>query len=712
MMKEMKRMFKYFGFALAVAAGISCSGEGVLPEPVLEDGCIMIDVSSMPHTKAISADDLASRGAEAYVNHIDLFIFGEQEDGPSVYHERFSYSSPADPDTKALGVNKSRFVSGKEYDVYVIANSTESVESMAAVAGIDGLNALVQTDEFVYFTGLDEENVPEAFLMDWNGKKILNPAGQETEDITLEAELTRAAAKVVVELFEGTDGSVAVEFLTPDNTHVYHYRNLPYSTAVLSGISHSPELKSTVGHQINDYVKWDTEAEGETPNISVIGYVYAYDYSAQPMDKHTSLVVNIPIKIGADQYPANYYKIPLTNKLKFERNKMYRIKAKVNAPGAQTSFDPIEVEDLTYDVIDWADDIAVSVGGEMNKPQYLQLNTDHVDMYNVNEDASSLSFTSSSEITITLDRAYFIDYLDRERNLTGSLFSSIKAAAQPGVLNGNITITSPFINPDSHGNAIRYMEFTVKNKTGQTAKFTVSQYPTLYIDNVLGLYSYREDFSDRISGVSWSSNRWNYTNTASQGSFFASKVAVAGSGGNYSIRYANWNDGSYTSGTSLSMFNNPRMYHVHITATSKDYIVAKPKLDADGYTAATTENSRLVSPSFLIASQLGATETGGSYGGSGGVSIEKARRHCKEYMEVATDGTVYKDWRLPTKEEIDIISGHQHISDAMAEVLNGSHYYCAYNPEYETASDPNWKYTVRNIGTSNSTHVRCVHDSF
>lgn len=712
MMKEMKRMFRYFGFALAVAAGISCSEVGTIPEPVMEEGSIMIDVSSMPHTKALSADDLASKGAEAYVNHIDIFVFGQQEDGTAVYHERFSYASPADPDTKALGIKKSQFVSGDEYDVYVIANSTASVASMAAITGVDGLKSLVQTDEFVHFTGLDQENVPEAFLMDWYGKVVLNPAGKETEDITLEAALTRAAAKIVVELFEGSNGSVAVEFLSPDNTHIYHFRNLPYSTAVLSGVSHSPSIRSTTGHQLNDYIKWNKDAEGDVPQISITGYVYAYDYSTQPMDKHTSLVVNIPARIGEDEYKSNYYKIPLTNRLKFERNKMYKIKAKVNAPGAQTSFDPIEVKDLTYDVKDWGEDIAISVGGDMNKPQYLQLNTDHVDMYNVNEDASSLSFTSSSEITITLDRAYFIDYLDREQNLTGSLFNSIKATAEAGTLNGNITITSPFINPDTHGNAIRFMEFTVTNETGQTEKFTVSQYPTLYIDNVLGLYSYREDFSGETSGVSWSSNRWTYYDSASQGSFFASKVAVAGYGGSYSIRYANWDNGRYTSGSSLNMFNNPRMYFVHITATSKDYIVAKPKLDADGYTAATAENSRLVSPSFLIASQLGATETGGGYGGSGGVSIEKARRHCKEYMEVAADGTVYKDWRLPTKEEIDIISGHQHISDAMAEVLNGSHYYCAYNPEYETASDPNWKYTVRNIGSSNSTHVRCVHDSF
>ena len=723
MMKGMKIIFKYISMALAVIAGASCTSEVILPEPV--EGSIMIDVSSMPHTKALDADELASTGAEAYVNHIDLFIFGEQKEGQTVYHERFSYTSPADPETKALAVNKSQFVSGQQYDIYVIANSTASVENMAVIADAEDLETLVQTDEYVYFTGLDEENVPEAFLMDWNAGHVLNPTGKEAENELLEVTLTRAAAKIVVELFEGTNGSVPVEFQTPDNTHIYHYRNLPYSTSVLAGIPHSPALRSTAGHQINDYVKWNKDAEGSltiadgkatvtgNPQISVTGYVYAYDYKSQPMDRHTSLVVNIPINIGGDEYASNYYKIPLTNGLKFERNKMYRIRASINAPGAQTSFDPIEVEDLTYDVSAWGEDIVVSVGGELNKPQYLQLNTDHVDMYNVNEDASSLSFTSSSEITITLDRAYFIDYLDREQNLTGTLFNSIKASAEAGALNGNITITSPFINPDTHENAIRFMEFTVTNETGQTEKFTVSQYPTLYIDNVLGLYSYREDFSGETSGVSWSGNRWTYYDSASQGSFFASKVAVASNGGSYSIRYANWDNGRYTSGTSLTMFNNPRMYFVHITATSKDYIVAKPKLDADGYTAATAENSRLVSPSFLIASQLGATETSGSYGGStGGVSIEKAKRHCKEYMEVAADGTVYKDWRLPTKEEIDIISGHQHISDAMAEVLNGSHYYCAYNPEYETASDPNWKYTVRDIGTSNSTHVRCVHDSF
>ena len=89
-------------------------------------------------------------------------------------------------------------------------------------------------------------------------------------------------------------------------------------------------------------------------------------------------------------------------------------------------------------------------------------------------------------------------------------------------------------------------------------------------------------------------------------------------------------------------------------------------------------------------------------------------------MEV-TDGKVYKDWRLPTKAEIDIIEKHQHTSPAMAEVLNGSHYYCAYNPEYEQYTDPDnpnysqrkdWIYTVRDIGSSGSVHVRCVHDAY
>lgn len=754
MMKEyMKKSLKYFIMALVVAAGTSCTEDIILPDQDLENGSIMLDVSSKPHTKSLTDEDLASKGPEAYVTHIDLYIFGEQtEASENVYYERFTYSSPAQPDVKALGAKKSQFKSGQGYDVYVIANSTASAADLAAVATAADLEALVQTDEYVYFTGLDQENVPETFLMDAKlASVVLNPTGKETEDTEIDVALTRAAAKVVVELYEGE----SVEFQSPDNAHVYHFRNLPYSTAVLSGVAHTPAIRSTVGHQVNGYVKWNKDATGSIstdangtatvtgePQVSITGYMYAYDFSAQEMDRHTSLVVNIPLSMGSgsDQtvYPANYYKIPLSNALKFERNKMYRIRAKVNAPGAQTSFDPIELAVLGYDVIDWATyGPDINVGGNDNKPKYLQLNLDHVDMYNVNTDENSLTFASSSYISsITLKEAYYFNSRDVRVNLSTSTatgdqaaYASIKAVAQANVLNGGITITSPFVADskagitDSHKNAIRYLTFEVRNQDNLTATFTVAQYPTLYITNEHGYYSYRSDFDIRAGGKNYHEAFWNtgnggYWTYQSNGggyygssAFFASKTAKANNNGSYSVYYATFDGGQMRQGSSIGTFDNPRMYHVHVTATSPSYIIAKPRLDADGYTESSLDNTKLVSPSFFIASQLGATDIG--YGSSSGISIDKAKQHCERYVEVSSENgveTVYSDWRLPTAAEIKIIAAHQNVSAAMEPVLTGSYYYCAYNDNIDQSGEN--EYCVGPIGTSNSYHVRCVHDAF
>lgn len=460
MMNDMKTLFRYFSLALVAAAALSCMKDNVLPEPVTGDGAIMLDVSSIPHTKMLTDADLASVGAEAYVKHIDLYIFGEQADGgPSVYHQRLSYANPANPDTKVLSKKKTMFKSGESYKVYAVANSTAAADDMAAITGVSGLESLVQTDEFIHFTGLNQENVPDVFLMDASVDIVLNPAGKEAENTVIDIKLTRAAAKILIELFEGED----ISFQSPDNAHVYHFRNLPYSTSVLNGVAHTPSVRSTQPHQVNDYVKWNPDEEGSftvsgseitvvgTPQISITGYVYAYDYSSSPADKHTSLVVNVPLKMQegstVKDYPSNYYKIPLTNGLKIEKNRMYRIRAAVRAPGAQTSYDPIELENLSYDVIAWNDYMPpIQIGGDVNKPKYLQLNIDHIDMFNVNEDNTSLTFASSSKITsVELLRAYYFNKHGVETNVPTEIRNSISASAEEEVLNGSISIFSPIV---------------------------------------------------------------------------------------------------------------------------------------------------------------------------------------------------------------------------------------------------------------------------
>ena len=263
---------------------------------------------------------------------------------------------------------------------------------------------------------------------------------------------------------------------------------------------------------------------------------------------------------------------------------------------------------------------------------------------------------------------------------------------------------------DSHSNAIRYLVFEVYNETGQKATFTVAQYPTLYITNEMGWYSYRSDFggttyekkgNPNYSGVNWNNGGWNYGRVGSNDYFFGSKVAFPDDD-SYSIEYYNYgNTGTNvnTEGTISASLNNPRMYHVHVTSTSSKYTVGKPRLDANGFTESSLENSRLVSPSFMIASQLGATQSP-----DGGVN--QAKQHCEQYVEV-TKNAVYDDWRLPTAAEIEIIANHQDASDAMATVMTGWAYYCSYNV---INGEVVYYQTTGKSGSNKA--VRCVRDAY
>ena len=123
-------------------------------------------------------------------------------------------------------------------------------------------------------------------------------------------------------------------------------------------------------------------------------------------------------------------------------------------------------------------------------------------------------------------------------------------------------------------------------------------------------------------------------------------------------------------------------------------------MDSRGWTDNGEDNKKLVSPSFMIASQLGATYAP--------TSMEQAASHCANYVETYRDenGSVVhlKDWRLPTEAEINIIIRFQYMNNAaMDEVLAGKRYWSATgeveNPQ-STASD------------SNQSAVRCIRNAF
>lgn len=164
--------------------------------------------------------------------------------------------------------------------------------------------------------------------------------------------------------------------------------------------------------------------------------------------------------------------------------------------------------------------------------------------------------------------------------------------------------------------------------------------------------------------------------------------------------------------------SNNQMYHVVITSTSGDYQLGRPimKKDTDNKDIVdpnNLDNDKLVSPSFMLASQLGNSST---------ISWEDAKNQCKNYVEVGINGEVYDDWRLPTAAEINIIIKYQtddkvNTKDNRAVMDYVLNYEGQSNPDYWVSRSnyfmhipPSGEGTLQG-GSSDAEHrVRCVRD--
>lgn len=779
----------------------ACDKEIDIPDgnKVVGDGnSIILDLSSgsLPVSRAVNAT-----GAEIEVDHIDVLIFGE--DGSKKHHERVS-GSDTGSGTIALTAKRSDFAANTKYWVHLIANSTAD-ESLFAAEDFDRntLLGMTQEDDEIHMTGCPSaEGVPQTFLMDGvaylkgdaepeptaAGPVVLNN-GNKSDDTKLQVTLRRAAAKLVIRINKGR----FVEFNNESGTRAgYYLRNMPYTTSVVAGIDAEAALRTPTLTD-NAYFRWTQDTEdGPYTLITVTAYAYAHSWENESaLEKETRLIVNIPMYailhdaddnyIDGEGNPSDapvrvphvnsYYQIPVCRGKALERNTCYEVSLTLNVPGGTEPSDPVELDPIEYEVRDWDEKTIDIGGGEEDRPAYLSLNEYEMEMHNMEEDRTTLQFSSSSEVTAEIAKVYYIDRFGQEQvleNISGDEWGVNTGSDRNPNWTNRCTIR---ITPDEgisgkidvfgdipENNAVRYIEFTVTNETGQSRSVTVAQYPLEYITIVVGKHSYRSDFgvngedgnpttyellnglysspyttttriTERRVACYYENGSWGYENrryhhystTSYTGAttFFGSKVARQ-SGNTYAIYYIHWDEtilswqctysrdnlnetpnddyvvvnNIYYTGDK-TYFTNPRMYHVQITASSGEYTLGKPRLDADGYTDNGADNAQLVSPSFMLASQLGATSTVSN--------ITMAKEHCKRYVEVAEDGTKYDDWRLPTRAEVEIIMKFQYKENAaMDEVLNGKSYWCADEGLVEN----------NETSSTSSNAIRCIRDAY
>lgn len=700
---------------------------------------IVLDLSSGV-TKAADTD------VESFVNHIDVIIFDEAgtEPGNKVYSGRYTVNNAS---SLTLSAKRSSFVSGQKYYVYLIANSTLPLSDYEAVATYNDLVDKKQEDYNLHLTALEAADAPKYFLMDAVAKDasdsspvVLNN-GVYTDNTVLEAVLTRAAAKVVVNI-TASENVEFKQFSVAEGSEggLYYVRNMPYDTYILAEARPAEQIRTakvrTTTKTNNAYFTWNPSVDAK--HVSLVTYVYPNNWADNSiLEREACVVMNLPMVYTSGESSVNHYnswyKIPMTDEKMFKRNNYYEVNITLNRPGATEESTPIELNDVYYAVEEWVEQ-DIYVGGD-DKPKYLSVNKTEMEMHNIAVDASTLSFASSSPVTITVKDIYYYDKFGQKTTVNPTITGTTEA----GSIAGNITVNSPLPT----NNAIRYFTLVVTNQDGITREVTVAQYPLEYITNTQAYYSYRSDFynhdnnpddptrydyrGDGYVSATWSNGRWSYSASNNSG-FFRSKMAVLSTSSNYAgksdLYYYTWSGVAstssfantnieYKSADSRTDPGNARMYHVQITATSPEYIIGIPERDPlTDYTLSDADNARLVSPSFMIASQLGATSSTES---TSATYIERAKSHCSQYVETYFDDdngngvwdrgeTIHHldDWRLPTQAEIAIIVKFQTSSEVMDVVLAGANYFCASPTGYVSTG----------VASGSGKYTRCIRDVY
>ena len=565
----------------------------------------------------------------------------------------------------------------KDYFVYSIANAKEDLRQVNSLADLE---KKVQTDADIWKPYSSDKNATKNFLMTAiNSKWTVSKEPTQT----IESNLTRAATKIVVNLKINVDGYEVVG--TPT------WQLLNYNTqTTLFGVNTAKSIASMSETETNEAMAKTTDG------YQLVTYSYATlwdDNASAPQAK-----IKVMLKKGEEKPVDYYYSIPVRDPKatkSLERNYVYTANATVTSLGSSSDITYGDAMNLVYDVQKWTkgEETTINAGDQ----KYLLVSPTFMIMKNQRFDNSTIKFYGSGECKVETVEIYYYDKNGKKQSCSGSQYfkASANYAEGHGELKDKGTIVIGAKNSTTVNDfvplSVKYIKIKV-TCDGLEELVTIKQYPLEYIQGIAGWYSTKS-----IDGwIDWQTDQASHDRRKkSSDDNFNAKVKIGTKiyeyndyySYYYGYYYANY-DQDATSGR-----DNNQMYVVQITSTnqtSSDYKIGHVT-NINETTKLSPEN--VVSPAFMLASQLGTVSTFGK-----GVN---ASNHCDKYVEVRTDGKKYTGWRLPTAAEIGVITKYQYDSkqNVMSEVLRGRQYW---------ALDGS-KVTANKNG-SGSGYVRCVRD--
>lgn len=572
--------------------------------------------------------------------------------------------------------------------------NTYSVKSVANATG----SGDVQTDVDIWKPYDATGNSNKMFLM----SSIQDYQVTKEPTQTIPVNLARAAAKIALTIHVDVEGYTAGQAK-------WQLKNYNAKTTIF-GSNTETELKD--GEMV--------EAQGGSGEYTVTTYSYATQWDDDT--KAPAIYLQVPLTADGNT-EINYYKIPVRdpkatgeNAKTLNRNTIYTIDAKINNKGGSSEIGYITTGKVVYDVLPWSDGGTTDIDANTS---YLMVTPKVVYMKNVDEDMS-VTYKSSSPVKILSKKVYYIDnegntevysegyketIIKKEKVWVSGFLgfgghyeyrvkeeipfypypTKMELQNEKDVVNlgGKIAINSPI--PQNRFS--KYIVLTLENAEGKQATVKYKQSPLIETQNFFGDYSSR------------SKDGWAYRTDAGQNVY--NSYTYDYNGGYQAKYYENSYIRSFYDDTSFDNLKNNRMYIIQVSSTKDSkYNIAHPNIDkSTGYT-----NDEVVSPAFMIASQLGAVR-------STDFNQSRAKRHCETYREVKKENgkqVIYDGWRLPTKTEIQFIVDFQQESyknnkgktkQPIKPVLEEANYYTLNNETVATG-----------VESGNEVFVRCVRD--
>ena len=644
-----------------------------------------------------------------------------------------------------------QYVVGDHYRLYALVNrnSTEEIDSFddlknATIGGVDGTHGIHRWyDASRTESPNDDSNggvhygweLDKTFAMDGYVDFEFSASDNDKQ---LDVNLKRAAAKIVLDLKIDPDFLKAIKDTIRDEvagTETYEIHtgtpwvrpvNFNYHAYAADGIDNRDAL-APQWYNANLYVIDErgsevtpvTEINSPVRQYRLNTYCYPFSWEGDELEHTPKLVVSIGLHNSPKYY---YYTIPITQRdvKELKRNHVYHIDATITGYGALKVNDELEqVVDLHYDVMEWtvldSEISLVDVDGDMD---FLMVNPQDQSMYGNNPDDAIVTFYAPVIGQVRYDQVDVYYYNAQNNKVTSGTY--LPSGNYSIVKEGNTYKVSSSVLTNHAVKVIKFRVYFDANNNGHYDNgekyewVIVKHFPLDFFQNDQGLWSSRTT-ANWWDASTLTGNWWNTTNPGGYGigydGLFRARYF-------YNNRYCRGAQNEYAS-SSHSWFDqtdltNRNKYVIQITETSDAYVLGRPHLDT--YYQSTDE---VVSPAFMIASQLGATTSTSPRNNQIQTRAREAATHCQTYKEVDADGKEWTGWRLPTREEVGVILQYQYAGyDTMDPVMTGDYYWTLEGAAVATGVNSNaanryerWSNTYYDYEYGDGRcYIRCIRD--